>query len=99
MLPTVRYLSVSERHRHVTRRAAGAYAHPDGVLFVGTCGLDRTTDLAGLVTGFPYWYPRGDFITISLINKLLEGSPYSAPQRARLVRKLLDRLCDKRPRR
>jgi hypothetical protein len=40
------------------------------------------------------WYPRGNFITRHLISRLLANSDYSAPQRAKLVRKLTERLFD-----
>jgi uncharacterized protein YjcR len=40
------------------------------------------------------WYPRGNFVTRHLISKLLADSNYSAPQRAKLVRKLAERLID-----
>jgi hypothetical protein len=39
MPPTVGYLSISERHRRVTRCVAETYAHQDGVLFVGKARL------------------------------------------------------------
>jgi hypothetical protein len=40
------------------------------------------------------WYPRGNFVTRHLISKLLANSAYSAPQRAKLLRKLAERLFD-----
>jgi uncharacterized protein YjcR len=41
------------------------------------------------------WYPRGNFLTQRLMTTLLANSDYSAPQRARLVRKFCERLFDK----
>jgi uncharacterized protein YjcR len=38
------------------------------------------------------WYPRGNFITRHLISTLLANSDYCEPQRAKLVRKLAERL-------